>query len=147
MYFYSAACCLLMIAAASWNIYNKFLQTGWYDGHRVDEQGNVVIRRDAVTRLMKKFPQIDREITGEAFQKTHAVRLGRAGSNAASRESQLVVDGGPLAHPCTFHEPNIGRMSLANSASSKTKNMCRFHPRSSLVFFVLTLTHSGKKYW
>jgi hypothetical protein len=110
-----------MIAAASWN---KFLQTGWYDGYRVDEQGNVVIRRDAVTRLMEKFPEIDREKTGEAFRKTHAVRLGRAGSNAASRESRLVVDGGPLAHPCTFHEPNIGRMSLANSANIKTKNMC-----------------------
>jgi hypothetical protein len=101
----------------------KFLQTGVYDGHRVDEQGNVVIRRESVDRLMKQFPEIDRELTGEAFQVTHAVRLGRAGSNASSRESRLVIDGGPLTRRCLDHVPNVGRMALADSASDKKKNM------------------------
>jgi hypothetical protein len=99
------------------------MQTGWYDGHRVDEQGNVVIRRDSVTKLMAKFPEIDREKTREAFQTTHAVRVGSARRNAASRESGLVIDGGPLAHRCLDHEPNVGRMALADSASDKKKNM------------------------
>ena len=101
----------------------KFLQTGVYDGHRVDEQGNVVIRRESVDRLMKQFPEIDRELTGEAFQVTHAVRLGRAGSNASSRESRLVIDGGPLTRRCLDHVPNVGRMALADSANFTQKNM------------------------
>ena len=100
----------------------KFLQTGFYDGHRVDEQGNIVIRREAVTKLMEEFPEIDREKTGQPFQTTHAVRLGRAGSSAASRESRLVIDGGPLASRCLDHVPNVGRMSLADSANDKDKN-------------------------
>ena len=103
----------------------KFLQTGFYDGHRVDDKtGKVVIRRASVTALMEKFPEIDREKTKQPFQKTHAVRLGRAGSNSATRESRLVIDGGPLAHRCLDHVTGkIGRMSLADSASDKKKTM------------------------
>jgi hypothetical protein len=102
------------------------LKTGFYDGHRVDDKtGKVVIRRASVTALMKLYPEIDRELTGECFRTTHAVRLGRAGSNSASRESRLVIDGGPLAHRRLDHVAgNIGRMSLADSASDKKKNMC-----------------------
>jgi len=99
------------------------MQTGFYDGHRVDETGKVVIRRASLTALMKRFPEIDRELTGEAFRKTHAVRLGRAGSNSATRESRLVIDGGPLACRCLDHVPHLGRMSLADSATDKKKNM------------------------
>ncbi len=82
-----------------------------------------MIRREAVDKLMAEFPEIDREKNGQAFQKTHAVRLGRAGSSAASRDSRLVIDGGPLASRCLDHVPNVGRMSLADSASDKKKNM------------------------
>ena len=148
--FYSAACCLqtcccLLLAAACWNI-SKFLQTGFYDGHRVDEVGNVVIRRPAVTALMKKFPQIDREKTGKPFSRIHALRTGKAGSHLSSRESRILIDGGPLAQLCTHHEPGVGRMSLADSANEKDKNMCDdAFTRSLHFFFVHTLiTHSGE---
>ena len=101
----------------------KFLQTGFYDGHRVDETGKVVIRRASVTALMQLYPEIDRELNDQPFQMTHAVRLGRAGSNSSTRESRLVIDGGPLACRCLDYVPNVGRMSLADSASDKKKNM------------------------
>ena len=103
----------------------KFLQTGFYDGHRVDDKtGKVVIRRASVTALMRSYPEIDRELNNECFRMTHAVRLGRAGSNSATRESRLVIDGGPLAHRRLDHVAGkIGRMSLADSASDKKKNM------------------------
>ena len=99
------------------------MQTGWYDGHRVDENGRVVIRRAAVTALMQRYPEIDRELTNSPFLRTHAVRLGRAGSSSATRESRLVIDGGPLACRCLDHVPNVGRMSLADSANYQKKNM------------------------
>jgi hypothetical protein len=99
--------------------------SGWYDGHRVDEEGNVVIRSESVASLMKLYPVIDREICQSPFQRTHALRLGRIGQRGSwgSRESGLLVDGGPLSHPCLDHVPNIGRLSLANSGSPKNKNM------------------------
>ena len=91
--------------------------TGWYDGHRVDEKGSIVMRRPAITALMRQYPLIDRELQKTPFQTTHAVRLGRR------HESGLLVDGGPLAHPCLDHVKGIGRMSLANSGSPKDSNM------------------------
>jgi hypothetical protein len=121
IHFYSAACCCLL-ELFMFFYYFKFVQTGWYDGHRVDTKGNVVIRRDSVDKLMKKFPEIDRELTGEAFRTTHAARLGRIGSKMLNA-SGLVIDGGPLAHRCLDHEPNVGRMSLADSANFTQKNM------------------------
>jgi hypothetical protein len=67
-----------------------------YDGHRVDEQGNVVIRRAHITELMNLYPEIDREAKLSPFQKTHAIRLGRKSSKSqveswGSRESGLLV--------------------------------------------------------
>ena len=88
-----------------------------YDGHRVDANGKVEFRRASVTALMLQYPQIDREKNNTPFQKTHAVRVGR------SRESGLMVDGGPLTHPCLDHVKGIGRLALANSGSPKDSNM------------------------
>jgi hypothetical protein len=102
--------------------------TGWYDGHRVDDKGNIVMRRAHITTLMKQYPEIDREAQKTPFQTTHAVRLGRKSSKSrseswGSRESGLLVDGGPLAHPCLDHVKGIGRMSVANSGNPKKSNM------------------------
>lgn len=101
---------------------------GWYDGHRVNAKGLTVMRRAAVTELMKKYPQIDRELQNTPFQSTHAIRLGRKSSKSRSQswgshESGLLVDGGPLTHPCLDHVEDIGRMALANSGSPKDSNM------------------------
>jgi hypothetical protein len=90
--------------------------------------GKVMIRKAAVTALMKKFPDIDPELSGEAFRDTHAVRLGRAGSNYATRESTLVIDGGPLACRCLDHVPQVGKMSLADSATGKKKKLVTHSP-------------------
>jgi hypothetical protein len=90
---------------------------GWYDGHLADSNGKVVFRRESVTALMLMYPQIDREKNNTPFQKTHALRVGRR------HESGLVVDGGPLTHPCLDHVQGIGRMALANSGSPKDSNM------------------------
>jgi len=74
---------------------------------------------------MAQFPQIDREKLGAPFQSTHAVRVGttRNGKTALSRRSGLLIDGGPLTHPCLDHIDKIGRMALADSANLKEKNM------------------------
>jgi hypothetical protein len=88
-----------------------------YDGHHVDSKGNVVFRMESVSALMRKYPQIDRERNNTPFQKTHAVRVGRR------HESGLMVDGGPLTHPCLDHVKGVGRMALANSGSPRTSNM------------------------
>lgn len=88
-----------------------------YDGHHVDSKGKVVFRMESVSALMRKYPQIDRERNNTPFQKTHAVRVGRR------HESGLMVDGGPLTHPCLDHVKGVGRMALANSGSPKTSNM------------------------
>ncbi len=96
-----------------------------YDGHRVDSSGNVAIRRAAVSSLMLKYPEIDREKNQTPFQKTHAIRLGRFGRTASwgSRESGLLVDGGPLSHPCLDHVKGVGRMALADSGNPRNSNM------------------------
>jgi hypothetical protein len=88
-----------------------------YDGHHVDSEGKVVFRMESVSALMREYPQIDRERNNTPFQKTHAVRVGRR------HESGLMVDGGPLTHPCLDHVKGVGRMALANSGSPKTSNM------------------------
>ena len=49
----------------------------WYDGHRCNEDGEIVIYRQAISDLMQQYPQIDRHATGSPFQKTHAVRVKR----------------------------------------------------------------------
>lgn len=83
------------------------------------------MRRSSVTSLMTQFPEIDREHLGTPFQTTHAVRLGttRNGKNRSSFGSKMLIDGGPLSHPCLDHVDKIGRMSLANSESPQKKTM------------------------
>ena len=97
--------------------------TGFYDGHRVDDKGNVIMRRERISQLMQQFPQIDREKNGTPFQTTHAVRLGSHGKSALTKRSGLMIDGGPLTHPCLDHVDGIGRMALADSAAPNKKNM------------------------
>jgi hypothetical protein len=82
------------------------------------------MRRKSITSLMAQFPEIDREKLGTPFQTTHAVRLGttRNGKNVSSW-SGILIDGGPLTHPCLDHIDKIGRMALANSESPQKKNM------------------------
>ena len=83
------------------------------------------MRINAVSQLMQQFPQIDREKNGTPFQTTHAVRLGSHGKSALTKRSGLMIDGGPLTHPCLDHVDGveIGRIALANSAAPKKKNM------------------------
>jgi hypothetical protein len=98
-----------------------------YDGHRVDENGNIVIRRESISQLMQKFPEIDREKNNTRFQTTHSIRLASATKNRSqswgSHESGLLVDGGPLTHPCLDHVKGVGRMALADSGSPMESNM------------------------
>ena len=89
----------------------------------VDDKGNVIMRRERISQLMQQFPQIDREKNGTPFQTTHAVRLGSHGKSALTKRSGLMIDGGPLTHPCLDHVDGIGRMALADSAAPKKKNM------------------------
>jgi hypothetical protein len=72
---------------------------------------------------MKQFPEIDRHARKTPFQKTHGVWVGSKGRQGRSKLNGLIIDGGPLAHPALDHVPGIGRMSLANSANFKKKNM------------------------
>ena len=102
---------------------NTSLQTGWYDGHRVNEDGDIVFLRQAVADLMKRFPEIDRHARGTPFQTSHGVWVGSSGRQGRNKLTGMIIDGGPLAHPALDHVPGIGRMSLANSANFKTKNM------------------------
>ncbi len=111
---------------------NKRIEIGdiieLYDGHRVDENGNVVIRRESITQLMQRFPEIDREKNNTPYQTTHSIRLASAtkeyrSTSWGSHESGLLVDGGPLTHPCLDHVKGVGRMALADSGSPTTSNM------------------------
>lgn len=87
----------------------------FYDGHRVDEKGNVVILREAVKELLDFFG-VDPEAF--EFRKTHAVCLGRV------HVTGLMIDGYPLTLPQfdDVVEVNVGRGALANSASPKDSN-------------------------
>ena len=110
---------------------------GWYDGHHVDEQGNIVFERAVIAELMRQFPVIDRVRQGTPFQTTHAVRLGR------SHSTGLMIDGGPLSHPAIDHVVGLGRMVLANSANPKQANMCVFSLMFVTPLLFITRTRSG----
>ena len=100
---------------------------GWYDGHHVDADGNVVWENPAIAKLMQEYPAIDRRLQGTPFQATHAVRLNRSSKHG------FLIDGGPLAHPAIDHVPGLGRMAIANSASPAQANMFVF-VHSLLIF-------------
>ena len=87
------------------------------------------MRREEITLLMSRYPEMNRELNGTPFQISHAMRIGRqvgmkGSSTGARHESGILVDGGPLSHPCLDDVEGIPRtMALANSASPKLKNM------------------------
>lgn len=94
-----------------------------YGGHLVDADGNIVHEREAVRELMERFPEINRHLQKTPFQETHALWSGSKGRQGRSKESGLVVDGGPLTHPVLDHIAGVERGAIANSANHKNKNM------------------------
>lgn len=86
----------------------------FYDGHRVDEKGNVVIQRVHVEELYQKYGVDPR---AETFKKTHAVCLGRV------HVTGLQIDGYPLTLPIFDDVPDIGRGALCNSGTPQESNM------------------------
>jgi hypothetical protein len=86
----------------------------WYDGHRVDPEGNLVFLRHSVTQL---FQKLNLDYNSIEFHDTHAVRLGR------KQSMDVLIDGYPLTLPCFDNEPWVGRGALANSASPQESNM------------------------
>jgi hypothetical protein len=90
----------------------------FYDGHRVDDNGNVVIERKGVKELYEFFAKaMSAEYDQCTFVKTHAVCLGRVHSTG------LAIDGFPLTLACFDNVAVLGRGALANSASLKDSNM------------------------
>jgi hypothetical protein len=87
----------------------------FYDGHRVDEKGKIVIMRAAVKELLDFF-SVDPEALD--FHKSHAVCLGRV------HVTGLMIDGYPLTLPVFDEvvEVMVGRGALANSASLTDSN-------------------------
>ena len=90
----------------------------FYDGHRVDDKGHVVIERKGVQELYNFFAQaISAEYDQCTFMKSHAVCLGRVHSTG------LAIDGYPLTLSCFDDVDVLGRGALANSGSLKDSNM------------------------
>jgi hypothetical protein len=86
----------------------------YYDGHRIDEKGNLVIQRESVSELCSK--------NGVAsclphFERTHAVCLGRTHCTG------LLIDGYPLTLSNFDHVAIVGRGALANSGTPRESNM------------------------
>ena len=94
-----------------------------YGGHLVDVHGNIVHERKSVRDLMDRYPQIDRHVQKTEFQVSHGVWTGTKGRQGRTKESGLVVDGGPLTHPVLDHVAGVERGAMANSANHKKKNM------------------------
>ena len=94
-----------------------------YGGHLVDADGNIVHERETVRELMKRFPEIYRHLQKTAFQQTHALWNGSKGRQGRTKESGLVVDGGPVTHPVLDDIAGVERGAIANSANHKNKNM------------------------
>lgn len=90
----------------------------FYEGHRVNSEGVVQIYRANVTKLMKEYPLIDRHANDSGFQMSHAMWVH-------DKESGLIIDGGPLTHPCLDHvKGKIGRIAVCNSGNYQQSNMC-----------------------
>lgn len=99
------------------------MHTERYGGHLCDAEGNILHERKSVRELMNQFPIIDRHLQKTAFQETHAVWNGTKGRQGRTKESGMVVDGGPLTHPVLDHVAGVERGAIANSANFKNKNM------------------------
>ena len=90
---------------------------GFYEGHRVNVLGKVMIYRAKVTELAKKYPAIDRYSTGAPFEETHGLWAG-------DKELGLIIDGGPMAHPDLDHVKDVvGRIAVCNSGNYQQSNM------------------------
>ncbi len=72
---------------------------------------------------MNRFPEIDRHLQKTEFQMTHGIWSGSKGRQGRTKDSGLVVDGGPLTHPVLDHVAGVERGAIANSANPKKKNM------------------------
>ena len=86
----------------------------WYDGHRVDDKGNVVFERQDVSELYSASGLDPRAVE---FQKSHAVCLGRV------HVTGLQIDGYPLTLEMFDDVPDIGRGALCNSGTPAESNM------------------------
>jgi hypothetical protein len=88
----------------------------FYDGHRVDKSGKVLIPRESVSELYADFGVEPDDIP---FRKTHAVSLGRV------HVTGLMIDGYPMTLPVfdDVSDLKIGRGALANSANPHDSNM------------------------
>ena len=90
----------------------------YYDGHRVDDKGVVVIEREAVKKLYDHFrDQLSQIYDDTKFVQSHAVCLGRCHCTG------LLIDGYALTLPCFDDVDILGRGALANSANPKDSNM------------------------
>lgn len=86
----------------------------YYDGHRVNERGETVIKRETVAELFEQF-SLDSHVP--CFVRTHAVSLGR------THITGLLIDGYPLTLPQLDEVEVVGRGALANSGSPHDSNM------------------------
>jgi hypothetical protein len=90
----------------------------YYDGHRVDERGEIEIEREGVKKLFDHFSlEMSAQYDWTTFVKSHAVCLGR------THVTGLFIDGYPLTLPCFDDVEVLGRGALANSGSPKDSNM------------------------
>ena len=78
----------------------------YYDGHRIDDKGKLVIERASVTSLCTKYGVESRL---PDFMPTHAVCLGR------THVTGLLIDGYPLTSSNFDDVETLGRGALANS--------------------------------
>jgi hypothetical protein len=85
-----------------------------YDGHRVNERGEVVIERESVKKIYDFFSG---SVDLSTFVKSHAVCLGR------THVTGLLIDGYPLTLPVFDEVEGLARGALANSGSPKDSNM------------------------
>jgi hypothetical protein len=86
----------------------------YYDGHRVDERGNVVFERAGVKQV---FDAYGYDPSATPYQKCYSVSL------CCMRSSTLAIDGYGLTLALFDSETVVGRGALANSGTPITSNM------------------------
>jgi hypothetical protein len=86
----------------------------FYDGHRVDDKGNVGFERQDVADL---YTEHGCDPRAEPFKKSHAVCLGRV------HVTGLQIDGYPLTLQMFDNVLDVGRGALCNSGTPAESNM------------------------
>jgi len=86
----------------------------YYDGHRIDDKGKLVIERESVSILCSAYGVAS---TLPHFERTHAVCLGRTHCTG------LLIDGYPFTLANFDQVEIVGRGALANSGTLKESNM------------------------